>query len=115
MFKFYLSLIFFQLISFSFDGKVGFLHVLLSPSTYSLLRLANDLGMSLGIPFFLLTPLFSVILCAGSTEKSVPLFLRRGHANLLCIVPILVYVLPLSEHVYSNNQAENIYGTNGQC
>lgn len=28
--------------------------------------------------------------------------LRRGHANLLCIVPILVYVLPLSEHVYSN-------------
>ena len=27
--------------------------------------------------------------------------LRRGHANLLCIVPILVYVLPLSEHVYS--------------
>ena len=41
--------------------------------------------------------------------------LRRGHANLLCIVPILVYVLPLSEHVYSNEQAENIYGTNGQC
>ena len=28
--------------------------------------------------------------------------LRRGHANLLCIVPILVYVLPLSEHVYTN-------------
>ena len=27
--------------------------------------------------------------------------LRRGHANLLCIVPILVYVSPLSEHVYS--------------
>ena len=52
-------------------------------------------------PFCLLTPLFSVILCAGSTEKSVPLLLRRGHANLLCIVPILVYVLPLSEHVYS--------------
>ena len=24
--------------------------------------------------------------------------LRRGHANLLCIVPILVYVLPKREH-----------------
>ena len=26
--------------------------------------------------------------------------LRRGHANLLCIVPILLYVLP-EQHVYS--------------
>ena len=34
--------------------------------------------------------------------------LRRGHANLLCIVPILVYVLPLSEHVYSVHQTEYI-------
>jgi hypothetical protein len=24
--------------------------------------------------------------------------LRRGHANLLCIVPILVYVLPKQVH-----------------
>ena len=34
--------------------------------------------------------------------------LRRGHANLLCIVPILVYVLPLSEHVYRVYQAQYI-------
>ena len=34
--------------------------------------------------------------------------LRRGHANLLCIVPILVYVLPLSEHVHSVHQTEYI-------
>jgi hypothetical protein len=26
--------------------------------------------------------------------------LRRGHANLLCIVPILVYVLPKQAHNY---------------
>jgi hypothetical protein len=25
--------------------------------------------------------------------------LRRGHANLLCIVPILVYVLPKQAHL----------------
>jgi hypothetical protein len=25
--------------------------------------------------------------------------LRRGHANLLCIVPILVYVLPKQAHM----------------
>ena len=36
--------------------------------------------------------------------------LRRGHANLLCIVPILVYVLPLSEHVYSVHQTQYILG-----
>ncbi len=35
-------------------------------------------------------PLFSP-LCPG-TEKITPQLLRRGHANLLCIVPILVYV-----------------------
>ena len=34
--------------------------------------------------------------------------LRRGHANLLCIVPILVYVLPLSEHVYRAYRAQYI-------
>ena len=29
--------------------------------------------------------------------------LRRGHANLLCIVPILVYVLPKQVHVPREN------------
>ena len=28
------------------------------------------------------------------TEKNAMQLLRRGHANLLCIVPILVYVQP---------------------
>ena len=36
--------------------------------------------------------------------------LRRGHANLLCIVPILVYVLPLSEHVHVVHQTQYILG-----
>ena len=34
--------------------------------------------------------------------------LRRGHANLLCIVPILVYVLPLSEHVCNDHRTQYI-------
>ena len=69
-------------------------------------RLANDQG----IPFVLLTPVLSVILCAGATEKSVLLLLlRRGHANLLCIVPILLYVWPLSEHVYSVHHTQLIF------
>ena len=29
--------------------------------------------------------------------------LRRGHANLLCIVPILVYVLPKQVRLVSEN------------
>ena len=29
--------------------------------------------------------------------------LRRGHANLLCIVPILVYVLPKQVHLAMEN------------
>ena len=29
--------------------------------------------------------------------------LRRGHANLLCIVPILVYVLPKQVHLEKEN------------
>ena len=31
---------------------------------------------------------------AGATENNTRHPLRRGHANLLCIVPILVYVPP---------------------
>ena len=31
--------------------------------------------------------------------------LRRGHANLLCIVPILVYVLPKQVHFYLEEMA----------
>ena len=37
------------------------------------------------------------------TEKIVKVPLRSGHANLLCIVPILVYVPPKRVHV--------LYGT----
>ena len=37
--------------------------------------------------------------------------LRRGHANLLCIVPILVYVLPKQVHLMRENLTifDNIY------
>ena len=41
--------------------------------------------------------------------------LRRGHANLLCIVPILVYVLPLSEHVHGPYQTKDIYDASQKC
>jgi len=37
---------------------------------------------------------FPASLRGVQTEKNERLPLRRGHANLLCIVPILVYVLP---------------------
>ena len=40
--------------------------------------------------------------------------LRRGHANLLCIVPILLYVLP-EEHVYRCMPPLFIYVTNLTC
>ena len=41
-------------------------------------------------PFFSLPPPF--------TSKIVPQLLRRGHANLLCIVPMLIYVSPRRTH-----------------
>ena len=47
------------------------------------------------LPFIPFSPLFfPFFLLPRGTEKIMPLPLRRGHANLLCIVPILVYVLP---------------------
>ena len=36
--------------------------------------------------------------------------LRRGHANLLCIVPILVYVLPKQEQMSMCNVSICTYG-----
>ena len=36
--------------------------------------------------------------------------LRRGHANLLCIVPILLYVLP-EQHVHTCTSFVNMYVT----
>ena len=41
--------------------------------------------------------------------------LRRGHANLLCIVPILVYVLPLSEHVLNMAGVSFIFVLSLRC
>jgi len=40
------------------------------------------------------SPLMPLIALPSSTEKNGQDPLRRGHANLLCIDPILVYVLP---------------------
>ena len=41
--------------------------------------------------------------------------LRRGHANLLCIVPILVYVLPKQVHrVHAKRTKQSICNTGMQ-
>jgi len=41
--------------------------------------------------------------------------LRRGHANLLCIVPILVYVLPKQARTERFEECYLLPGPPGMC
>ncbi len=46
----------------------------------------------------------------GATEKIRWVPLRRGHANLLCIVPILVYVLPKQAQTEGPEESQIYHG-----
>ena len=67
------------LIRSSADGHLGCFHVL---------AMINSAAMNIGVHVSLSD------LKIWNASRICMSSLRRGHANLLCIVPILVYVLP---------------------